>query len=647
MNAPPPPHRRIALAIVALLAGIYLLTASSHTYSIDEELMFGVTESLVQHGSFALNAYAPDEEPTYSQFGPGQSVAAVPFYLLGQAVAALFSADAYAWVTRAVTLWLNSVVTACTAALIYLAAITLGYGVRPALGTALLYGLATMAWPHSKTFFAEPLTALLVFAAFAVTLRAASATAVRTHYALLAISGVLAGLALPVKIQAGLFLPLLALHAVLCRQPRLFAVQRATFYRGLAWGAGCGVALALLMLYQTALFGSPEKSGYGNIVLVLQDALISYPLHRFRTLTVSSGRGIIWFAPPVLLWLPGMWLLWRRSWPAALTCGLVVAANIAFYSMVEQFGDGAWGPRFLNLILPFLAFPLVGYLAPLCGWHTPWRTVALLITLLLAIPVQTGALLINPAMYIMESDRRERYYNPTQSPIVAHLSIAARQVQQWYTLHHAPGRVGLLRGFSYSEGHRSQAQQVPRWTHPHAEIGLRPPTAAAQMQLQLALERCLPQPLPAAPVSLQYGDRLLFTDTPCPPRNYHLLLPAQPAVLRLEAPPWDPAAAGIERVGPLGVKLRDIRVVADGATLPIAGKLVPIEPLPPAAGPVTIRKWTVDYRYAHWDFWWWYLAHSGFASAPRTALLVGWLLLALVLMGWGGWQVRGALRSQG
>jgi hypothetical protein len=446
-------------------------------------------------------------------------------------------------------------------------------------------------------------------------------------------------LALPVKIHAGLFLPFLGLYAVLCMQPRLFSIRAASFWRGLAWSGGVGLSLALLMLYQAALFGSPEQSGYGNPLEVLQDALISYPLHRFRTLTISSGRGIIWFAPPTLLWPLGIWLLWRRNWQASLVCGMVVAANFAFYSMVEQFGDGAWGPRFLNIILPFLALPLVAYLAPLRGWRTPWRTTALLITLLITIPVQSGALLINPAMYIMESEsRRDRYYNPAHSPIVGHLRIAAQQVQQWATLHTAPESVALLSGFSYSEGRRSQAEQMPRWTHPRATIGVRPPPAD-HLQMRLVLDGCRPQPVPPAQVALHRGSTTLLNDTPCPSRVYHLLLPAAPATLVLEATPWQPASAGIKRPGPLGVLLRDLQVRADGEVLPLLGALVPIEPLPPDSGPVTIRKWTVDYRYGHWDFWWWYLAHSGFAPGPRTALMVGWLVLALAAAAWGSYTL--------
>jgi hypothetical protein len=62
------------------------------------------------------------------------------------------------------------------------------------------------------------------------------------------------------------------------------------------------------------------------------------------------------------------------------------------------------------------------------------------------------------------------------------------------------------------------------------------------------------------------------------------------------------------------VLLRDLEAQAGGADLAIRGQLVPPPPLPEGAGPVTIREWVSDYRYGHWDFWWWYLAQSGFAA---------------------------------
>lgn len=162
----PAAHVRGAAALFGVLFGLYLLTSGGHFYAVDEEMMFDVTESSALHGSFALNPSQLGAAPTYSQYGPGQSVAALPLFWLGRAIAGLFSPDAYPWLIRAIVSWFNPLITAAVAALLLVAVLRLGFGRRVAIGTALLYGLGTMAWPHSKTFFAEPLTALLFFGSY-------------------------------------------------------------------------------------------------------------------------------------------------------------------------------------------------------------------------------------------------------------------------------------------------------------------------------------------------------------------------------------------------------------------------------------------------------------------------------------------------
>ena len=56
----------------------------------------------------------------------------------------------------------GSFVTAAMVALLYRLTRLLGYSGRVALALAVIYGLATTAWPQSRTFFAEPLTAFLL-----------------------------------------------------------------------------------------------------------------------------------------------------------------------------------------------------------------------------------------------------------------------------------------------------------------------------------------------------------------------------------------------------------------------------------------------------------------------------------------------------
>ncbi|MGN6361629.1 MAG: hypothetical protein ACTHNK_14685, partial [Thermomicrobiales bacterium] len=71
-----------ALALFLLLAALYVLTSGGHTYSYDEETIFGLTESLVERGSIVVPTCAGctiiHSEPApggrnYSRYGPLQS----------------------------------------------------------------------------------------------------------------------------------------------------------------------------------------------------------------------------------------------------------------------------------------------------------------------------------------------------------------------------------------------------------------------------------------------------------------------------------------------------------------------------------------------------------------------------------------------
>jgi hypothetical protein len=622
-------HHRLPLWVALLLAGIFLLTTGGHTYATDEEQLFAVAESLLTRGSFVIGT-AEDGRPRYSIYGPAQPVLATPLLALGRAVAALFPPEGYALVTRAAVSWFNPLVTAATGGLLALAALRLGYGAWPAAGVALIYGLATFAWPHSKSFFSEPLAAALTFASFVVALGARRPVS-------LSFSGLLAGLACAVKIQAGLALPFLGLWVLWSARER--AGWGSTLRAGLAWGLGALLGLGALALYQWALFGDPLRSGYGSTGGVT--AILTNPLGEgLYGLVLSPGKGLIWYAPPLLLLPAGLALLWRRDRGVAALCGAITLATLLFYAkLIFWHGDGAWGPRYLNMALPFMALPLVALLAA----GRPAR-LALLLTLALAVPVQLGALAISLNAYLgVQPDAQRRYFEPSQSPIAGHLRLAAQQLATSYNLRLAPGRLVLAEGFSYSEGDRAAGVQLPRWTLPEARLLLRPPPGATAVRLELGLAGCLPAPLAPRTLSLALNGVLHGDIVACPPRRVALLLPGERAELRLATAGWQPEEVGIPRAGPLGVSLGHAAAWADGAPLPLAGRLVPIPPMP--AGPTAQRLWSSDYRHAHWDHWAWYLAHSGLPARPSWALALAWLAVALALIVAGALGLRAALRT--
>ena len=63
-------------------------------------------------------------------------------------------------ITRTVITLFNVLVAAATVATLYRLGRAAGYGARPATFAAAAYGLTTLAWPYSRTFFRDPLVGL-------------------------------------------------------------------------------------------------------------------------------------------------------------------------------------------------------------------------------------------------------------------------------------------------------------------------------------------------------------------------------------------------------------------------------------------------------------------------------------------------------
>ena len=190
--------RTVALFLAFL--GFYLLTASGHLYAVDEETLFRATESAVERGTLALPADAWGLV-TSEQRVVGRSIRNISRGNRSRRFRSI------SWVKqlrrssrvrhtdsaslRSLALWRvrhgNDRGTA------YRLGLALGYRERTALVGAAVYGLATTAWPYARTFYAEPLTALCLLAAFHAIRRGTERAGA---HGWLAWGGVVAGLAL-------------------------------------------------------------------------------------------------------------------------------------------------------------------------------------------------------------------------------------------------------------------------------------------------------------------------------------------------------------------------------------------------------------------------------------------------------------------
>ena len=185
--------------------------------------------------------------------------------------------------------------------------------------------------------------------------------------------GAAAGAALLFRISAALFLPIfgvwLLLAAALRRSDdragtRALDVRRLVEFGGW-YTAGAIPPLGLLLLANWWRYGSPTNLGYA-----LSSANQSYPVLRgLAGQWFSSGKSLFLFAPIAVIVVLGLYQSARKLPLEMCLLGALVLANTLFFARVQFWsGDWAWGPRYMQIVLPCLA----AMAAPLMN-SSAWR----------------------------------------------------------------------------------------------------------------------------------------------------------------------------------------------------------------------------------------------------------------------------------
>lgn len=220
------------------------------------------------------------------------------------------------------------------------------------IGIALLYGLATPAFPYSGALYGHQIVAVLLFGAFYLMFLIGQQ---RVAQWLVVLVGAMLGYAVITEYPAVLIAAVIALYALI-RLPNRFWIA------GLVIG---GVFPGLLaMTHNWAIFGTILPVGYEHSELwtdVHQQGFMSLVGPHAPALwgiTFGTYRGLFFLAPVLLLALPGFVVWWQqrvRRWEWAV-CLWAVSSFLLFNgSSVMWEGGFAVGPRYLVPMLPFMA----------------------------------------------------------------------------------------------------------------------------------------------------------------------------------------------------------------------------------------------------------------------------------------------------
>ena len=247
-------------------------------------------------------------------------------------------------VTRAAFGFANVIPGAAIIALMVPIARAYGATTRVAITLAAITGLSTLTWPYARLDFAETLAGACAFGAFAT--RRASAHAGRSPRHALALNvaaGALAAGAGVAKYTALWFAPLIAIDALLT--PGVLARKHVAALFVCPCAAVGIVAITTGVVAPRIITELPDGLSRGWLGFPLWAGLLS--------LLVSSGKGLLWYAPPLALAFAGAVPFARRHGAAAFLPFAAPATYLIVFGSKGNWHGGGWGPRYLIPMVPF------------------------------------------------------------------------------------------------------------------------------------------------------------------------------------------------------------------------------------------------------------------------------------------------------
>ena len=306
--------------------------------SWDGRVMASVAKDLLQHGRLQMDQLfgTPHVRGAWSKYGIGPSLLMVPLWALQPHGDVSHSV----WITLA-----NPAVLAVSGAVICRIGIELGWRRTTAVGTAVAFGLLTMAPQYSTELLSEPGVLLGMVVALLGLLwwqrgRSAGPWCI----------GIGIGWAVLFRADSAFLVgPMLLAVPLFVRGRRLVS----GWTRWLpALAIPVGAAAVWTGYYNNLRCGSPLCNTYAG-----EGFTFPLPSGLYRIL-LSPGKGFFWYNLILLMALPGFILLWRRHRGLTLTILAVSVLRILVYAKWDDpDGSVAWGPRFLLPLCALLALP--------------------------------------------------------------------------------------------------------------------------------------------------------------------------------------------------------------------------------------------------------------------------------------------------
>jgi hypothetical protein len=413
MNAPSRQTYAITIFLITLICyGYFLPKALDWAGNSRADLTFAVGD----HGVLYIDAYHENtgdkaffEGHYYTEKSIGPSLVALPFYLVFRVIAGLPPVNEFLHSDRTlgdtanlrnpgaetlgiransfyedvalafITLFATSLPSALLATILFLFAARFARRDSYAFVLALVYGLATIAFPYSTVLYQHQLATFSLFVGFFLLWRVIyEQSNVRWLWAV----GLLFGLAAITELPVIPFLGLVLLWSVY-QYPNRSALYRVVL--------GALPFLGVHFLYHFLIYGNALTVSYLYSVYwqdFNQQGVVSVTApsaERLYGITVSSFRGLFFISPVLLVALPGLLLMWQqpRRYRSATILFVLIIVGFFLYnaSSVQWWAGHSIGPRYLTPMLPFMMLPMIFTLNHWLSSHLNRALIGILVAL--------------------------------------------------------------------------------------------------------------------------------------------------------------------------------------------------------------------------------------------------------------------------
>jgi hypothetical protein len=348
-----------AVGVTLVVAGVALLLSRSTIDNYDGQIMGQVATGIVDRHSIVVRYDGFHLNTPHSFYGIGMSLLMIPGILGSKVIGTTESAG-----IMITNVWLLGLFGGAA----YVWCRLRPLPVRLSVVVALVIGLGLGLLPFASTGFAEVALALAVVLGM-IGLRA---TALHWGWGPVLV-GAAAGAAVVSRDDSiVLVAPWLLLGCLLQASPG----QRAAALRRML--AGGLPFLALWTWYNEARWGSPVTVGYDGILRFNHSFLAG-----LYGLLLSPGKGLILYAPVVLVALWGLRRSYGRDRVSTAVAAVLVVSRLVFYAPYwGWYAGGGFGPRYVLPAVPALGLGLMEVAARWGDVRRPARMVVVVLAVL-------------------------------------------------------------------------------------------------------------------------------------------------------------------------------------------------------------------------------------------------------------------------